>query len=70
MNDLSTDEIRNHIVDKANKVIQDNENTFIANWVLQNPDEDMNNWIMCYQNDWTEGTTRFWMEKKPDAELE
>lgn len=53
------------IVFKANMTITNNHECFIAQWILQNPDENIKDWILCHQPDWSGGGyMKFWMDRK------
>lgn len=54
------------IAEVISKRIQDEKECFIAMWVRQNPNEDLNDWKLCYQPCYYgRGVgTKFWMEKK------
>lgn len=49
----------------ATKCVDDNKECFIALWVLQNPDANLEDYILCCQHDWTGNcATKMWLEKK------
>jgi hypothetical protein len=55
-----------NIVQQAIETISQNQECFIAQWILNNPDENVEDWVMCYQPDYSSalGGVRFWMERK------
>lgn len=48
--------------DYASKVLNDNKECFVAQWVLQNQDKNMDDYTMCYQ--YNADAIKLWMEKK------
>jgi hypothetical protein len=46
----------------AATTLENNKSCFVAQWLLQNPNEQVKEWVMCQQTDWAEH--RYWMEKK------
>ena len=46
----------------ARNVISANEECFVAQWVLQNQDKQIDDYTMCYQ--YCGDTIKFWMGKK------
>ncbi len=60
----SLDKVREQLA-LATKYVDTNKECFIALWMLQNPEANLNDYTVCYQHDWTDsGHTRMWMEKK------
>ena len=59
------------IVFKANMTIMNNQECYIAQWVLQNPDENISDWMLCHQPDWLggDGYMKFWMERKEEKQI-
>lgn len=53
------------IVDTATKQLNDNKDTFIAKWLLDNPDENPKDWMMCYQPVFSGNGEyyKFWMQE-------
>ena len=54
------------LVFEANMTIMNNQECFIAQWILQNPDENIKDWVLYHQPDWLGGENyvKFWMERK------
>lgn len=54
------------IVQQAVKSLAQNQECYVAQWVLQNPNENIKDWILCHQPDWLGGENyvKFWMERK------
>jgi hypothetical protein len=57
---------REALLQLARNTIQNNQDCFIANWVMQNPTELLSDYKLCHKTDWcAEGSpTEFWIEKK------
>lgn len=52
------------IVEQARKTIEQNKECFVAQWILQNPDEKIEDYVLAYQDDWATDKHRIWLEKK------
>lgn len=54
------------LVLEANMTILNNQECFVAQWILQNPDESISDWTMCHQPNYWKGSggMKFWMERK------
>lgn len=54
------------IKDRATKLISDNQETYVAQWILSNPDKNIDDYTLCHQNlfEGENYITKFWVEKK------
>jgi len=58
---------RQELVAQAIAAVDRNKETFIAQWIIQHPDEDIGDYAMMHQNDWSADghhAVKFWIEKK------
>ena len=55
----------NDIVQQAVKSLAQNQECYVAQWILQNPDANISDYVLCHQNSWLDSVpSKFWMEKK------
>jgi hypothetical protein len=48
----------------AREIISTNQECFVAQWVLQNQDKKIDDYIMCYQ--YCGDAIKFWMEERDE----
>ena len=46
----------------ASKVLSDNKECFVAQWVMQNQDKNIDDYVLCYS--YRGEAMKFWMEEK------
>lgn len=52
------------LVEKAQYTLMQNRECFVAQFIIQNPNENIKDYVMIYQPDWSNnGVFKFWMEK-------
>ena len=49
-------------IDYARNTINTNEECFVAQWVMQNADKNIDDYVMCYS--YRGDAMKFWLEKK------
>lgn len=54
------------ISERARLQLDVNRECFIAQWILQNTDKNIDDYVLCYCPDFVEGSSvyKMWMEKK------
>lgn len=53
------------LVEKAQYTLMQNRECFVAQFIIQNPNENIKDYVMMYQPDWyNNGVFKFWMEVK------
>lgn len=55
--------ITDDLLELSMKTIQINIDCFVAQWILQNPDANIEDYSMCYGIDEETGWTKFYMKK-------
>lgn len=48
----------------ASSTLVKNTDCFMAQWILQNPNEPIERWVLCVQNSWATGMVEYSMRVK------
>lgn len=57
------------LIQRAVKTIDINKECFIAQWIIQNPDENINDWCLCYLSAHGNEGVKVWMERKRETKI-
>jgi hypothetical protein len=49
---------------RAQIELHKNQECYMAQWILQNPIANLDDYVLVTQSNWSTGEHRFWMEKK------
>lgn len=58
------------VANQAKDCIDKNKECFIAQWILQNPNKNVDDYVLCYLNSFTDegqAIVKVWLEKKREV---
>lgn len=58
----SLEDMRDNYIKYCSNFIDVNKECYVAQWVLQNPDKNIEDYVLCHQT--SVNNSRMWMEKK------